>query len=93
MGSLFGGSSGSRSGDSSQPNSTTVTPLSPAPVALGPYPDDGAKRMPTANSPSAIAAARKKRTQITQRSGRESTRLVNDAGTRSYQNSFLGSVS
>lgn len=64
----------------------------PKTVALGPYPDDGAKRMPVANSPAIIAAGKKKRDQITARSGRESTRLVSDSGTKSYQNSFLGSV-
>lgn len=81
MGGLFGGGSPA-------PAPQTVAPV----AALGPYPDDSAKRMPVVNSPSSIAAARKKRDQITSRSGRESTRLVSDAGTRSYQSSFLGSV-
>ena len=85
MGGLFGGGS-----PAPAPVQQTVAPA-PAP-ALGPYPDDAAKRMPVYNSTSAIAAGRKKRDQITARSGRESTRLVSDAGTRSYQSSFLGSV-
>lgn len=85
MGGLFGGGS----------PAPAPAPAAPAP-ALGPYPDDAAKRMPVVNSTSAIAAARKKRDAITSRSGRESTRLVNStasAGTQSYQSSFLGSVS
>jgi hypothetical protein len=81
MGGLFGG------GQQAAPAQTVA-----ATPALGPYPDDAAKRMPVVNSPSSIAAARKKRDQITSRSGRESTRLVSDAGTRGYANSFLGSV-
>ena len=82
MGGLFGGS------PAPAPAPQTVAPT----PALGPYPDDAAKRMPVYNSPSSVAAGRKKRDQITARSGRESTRLVSDAGTRSYQSSFLGSV-
>ena len=86
MSGLFGGGGG----QAAAPVAQTVAPAAPA---LGPYPDDSAKRMPVYNSTSAIAAGRKKRDAITARSGRESTRLVSDAGTRSYQSSFLGSVS
>ncbi len=82
MAGLFGGGT---------PAPAPAQTVAPTP-ALGPYPDDAAKRMPVYNSPSSIAAGRKKRDQITARSGRESTRLVSDAGTRSYSNSFLGSV-
>lgn len=94
MGSLFGGGSSGGDGRSSTPAPTTPTTAATVEAApLGPYPDDGAKRMPTANSPNAMAAARKKRNQITTRSGRSSTRLVNDTpGTRPYTNSFLGSA-
>lgn len=59
-------------------------------VALGPYPDDNAKRMPVANSPSAIAAGRRKRREIVSRGGRESTRLASTPGAMSFINQFLG---
>lgn len=94
MGGLFGGGGGS---PAPAPTPVTVAPTptvtSPTdPLVVGPYPDDGAMRMPVSNSPNSIAAARKKRDRIVTRSGRESTRLVSDTGTRSYTNSFLGSV-
>lgn len=56
----------------------------------GGYKPDNAKRMPVANSPAAIHAARKKRRDIMARGGRASTRLVNSPGTASFINSFLG---
>jgi hypothetical protein len=61
-----------------------------AAVALGPYPDDNAKRMPVANSPSTLHAARKKRREIMSRGGRESTRLAGGSGVSSFINQFLG---
>ena len=80
---------------------TTPTPAAPTPAApdpnsptvIGPFPDDGAKRMPVANSPTAVSAARRKRREITARSGRTSTRRVSDAGVRTYVNSALGDFS
>jgi hypothetical protein len=62
-------------------------------ATLGPYPDDGAVRMPVFNSTTSIQAARRRRQQVTTRSGRSSTRLATgDAGTRSYVGSLLGSA-
>ena len=58
------------------------------PNTIGPYVDDGAKRMPTFNSASALAASRRKRAEIVGRSGRQSTDL--SKGTQSYTNTFLG---
>lgn len=68
--------------------------LAPAAAALGPYPDDGARRMPNANSPAVQTAGRRAAAKVTQRSGRVSTKLTPDTpGTKSYTNSFIGSVS
>lgn len=59
--------------------------------AIGPYPDDNVSRMPTANSATALAAARRKRMEVIARSGRSSTKLATgNAGTTSYTNNFLG---
>lgn len=81
MGGLFGGNQQ----DTSQRLESTK---------LGPYPDDNPVRMPAMTDQQTMRAARKKRDAITSRSGRVATRLAADkpAGTRSYGNSFLGSV-
>lgn len=63
-------------------------------AVIGPYPDDGAKRMPSSNSPNSLEAARNKRLQISARGGRTSTRLAanSGAGLQTYINNFLGST-
>lgn len=76
-------------GNSRDKKKSSSTP-SPGQVALGPYPDDGAKRMPVANSPSTIAAGRRKRREIVSRGGRESTRMAANPGASSFINQFLG---
>lgn len=48
--------------------------------------------MPVYNSPAQIESARRKREELLARSGRTATNLVGNPGTRSFQNSFLGSV-
>lgn len=56
-----------------------------------PYPDDGARRMPVANSLEAIEAARRQRAKVIARSGRAATRLAgNSPGTASYVNNSIG---
>lgn len=85
MGSLFG--SRSKRSASTRPGGQSLTPST-----VGPYPDDNAKRMPVFNSPESIEAGRQRRREITSRSGRESTRLVSDRGTKAFVNSFLGSA-
>ncbi len=91
---LFGAWGGGGGGGTSTPTApppVTNTPTSPTPAPeLGPYTDDGVKRMPVANSAEALASARRKRKQIVERTGRASTRLVPSRGTVSYENSFLG---
>jgi hypothetical protein len=54
------------------------------------YPDDGARRMPVANSLQAIEAGRKQRAAVIQRSGRASTRLAGSPGTAPYVNTSIG---
>lgn len=49
--------------------------------------------MPVYNSPAQIEAAKRKRQELMARSGRTSTNLTGNPGTRAYANSFLGSVS
>ncbi len=55
-------------------------------LSSGGFPDDGAKRMPSASDRVAAEAARMARV-AKQKSGRVSTNL---SGTRSYINTFLG---
>lgn len=62
-------------------------------AAIGPYPDDGARRMPTSTSATTLEAARNARLGISARGGRTSTRLAGSAGTQSYVNNFLGGTS
>lgn len=50
------------------------------------------QQMPVYNSPAQLESARRKREELMARSGRGSTNLVGNPGTRSFQNSFLGSV-
>lgn len=52
---------------------------------------DNPVRMPVYNSPAQLAAARMKLNEITGRSGRTSTALVNAPGASTYSASFLGS--
>lgn len=59
----------------------------------GGYPADNARRMPVFNSPESLEAGRRRRREIMSRQGRESTRLVGNAGTLPFSNSFLGDVS
>lgn len=74
---LFGPTGGGSSG-----GSTAAKPT--------PYPDDGARRMPVANSLEAIEAARRQRSKVIARSGRASTRLAGSAGTAPYVNNSIG---
>jgi hypothetical protein len=76
-----GGGSGSAAGGASN-----VRGLSKEFKADNPQP------MPIYNSPAQLEAARRKRMEIMARSGRTSTNLTGNPGTRSYQNSFLGNV-
>lgn len=69
----------------------TTTPAKPAGVSTE-FQADNPQRMPVYNSPSQIQSARQKRTEIMARSGRTSTNLAGNPGTKSYMNSFLGSV-
>lgn len=62
-------------------------------ATLGPYPDDGARRMPTSTSSTATEAARTKRLEVSARGGRTSTRLAGMPGTRAFVNTFLGGTS
>lgn len=78
------GSTGSRR-TTNTTSSTTGTPTLPKAVLK--WADDGARRMPVANSLQAIEAGRKQRTALIQRSGRASTRL---AGTTPYVNTSIG---
>lgn len=48
--------------------------------------------MPISNSQAVIEAGRKQRARIIARSGRESTRLVNNPGTTSYIGTILGNT-
>lgn len=50
------------------------------------------QQMPVYNSPTQLEAARRKRTEVLARSGRGSTNLVGNPGTKTFTNSFLGSV-
>lgn len=60
-------------------------------ATIGPYPDDGARRMPSSTSASATEAARNQRLSVSARGGRTSTNLSGTmAGIRSYVNTFLG---
>ena len=62
-------------------------------AVIGPYPDDGARRMPSSSSASYLEAARNQRLQISARGGRTSTNLAGrsaGAGLQSYVNNFLG---
>ena len=54
------------------------------------YPDDGARRMPVANSLQAIEAGRRQRSEVIRRSGRASTRLAGAPGTAPYVNTSIG---
>lgn len=56
-------------------------------LSSGGFPDDGAKRMPSASDKVARENARKKVVLSSQKSGRASTNL---SGTRTYVNNFLG---
>lgn len=65
-------------------------------AVIGPYPDDGARRMPSTSSPAYLEAAKNMRLQISARGGRTSTNLAGSsaaAGVRTYINNFLGSTS
>lgn len=62
----------------------TPTPVTGDPLA-------GTTPMPTPNSPASIEAARIARAKIIASSGRSSTALVSQSGTRPYSNSYLGS--
>ena len=64
---------------------------SPTPVSSE-YEADRPQIMPVYNSPAQLEAARRRRESIVARSGRTSTNLVGNPGTRAYQSSFLGSV-
>lgn len=80
---------------SSTPTAQSTLAPTPQPLGVagkpgGGYEPDNAKRMPVANSPSAIHSARRKRREIVSRGGRESTRLASSPGTTSFINSFLG---
>jgi hypothetical protein len=77
MGGLFGGGSGSGSGSTS------------AKIVAGGYPDDGAKPFPTSASDTAVKRIRQ---TLQARSGRTSTNLAGDAGTRPYFAQFLGNT-
>lgn len=105
MGFLFGGGGGgstaaSGGGGSTAASTTSTSPPAsvsastpPPAAALGPiYEPDGAKRMPISNSQAVIEAGRKQRARIIARSGRESTRLVNNPGTTSYIGTVLGNT-
>jgi len=56
------------------------------------YEADNPQVMPVYNSPQQIEAAKRKALEISGRSGRTSTNLVGNPGTRAYTSSFLGSV-
>lgn len=73
---------------------TTTTPAatpSPTPVTKE-FEADKPNIMPVYNSPTQVESAKRRRQQIMARSGRTSTNLVGNPGTRTYQNSFLGNV-
>lgn len=81
MGGLFGN------------NNAQAAAPAPAPSSIiGPYPDDNVRRMPVVNSPNSIEAGRRRRREIMARSGRTSTRLVSEAGTRAYTGTLLGNT-
>lgn len=66
-----------------------------ADTSTGPYPDDGARRMPSTSSPGYLEAARNQRLQISARGGRTSTNLTGRsaaAGVQTYINNFLGNT-
>jgi hypothetical protein len=62
----------------------------PVTGSSGEFADDGATRMPVINSKTSIEAGRRQRREIAARSGRSSTRMVSEAGTRAYVGSLLG---
>lgn len=82
-------------GTTSTTPSTTGTPGTtttlPATKKLE-YADDKVQHMPLLDSASALRAAQKLQRQLQARTGRGSTRLVSDAGTRPYVASLLGNV-
>lgn len=57
------------------------------PVSSGGFPDDGARRMPSASDKVSAENLRQKTLKLRSKSGRTSTDL---SGTRAYVNSFLG---
>lgn len=85
----FGPWGGGGGGGSPSPTPTSSGP-GPANPSLGPYPDDGSRRMPVSNSLSALEAGRRKRAQVIKSSGRASTKLSGTAGTTSYVNQNIG---
>jgi hypothetical protein len=85
-----GGSTSTSTGGGS--TTTTPPPTTPAPGVSTEFQADRPQRMPVYNSPAQIESARQRRQQIIGRTGRTSTNLTGNPGTRSYMNSFLGSV-
>lgn len=64
----------------------------PKKSASNEYVDDAATRMPVLNSASSLNSMRRTLRNLGARSGRASTRMVNDAGIRPYVSSLLGST-
>lgn len=99
MGGLFGGGAPAAAAAAAAPAApspviggyTAATNPTTAPLSSGGYPDDGAKRMPSASDQVSLESMRKTQTALSARSGRQSTDL-SSAGTRSYSNVFLGST-
>lgn len=81
----------SHPGKSAAGPTTTNPTASPSPVSRE-FEADRPQIMPVYNSPSQLESAKRKRQALMARSGRSSTNLTGNPGTRSYQSSFLGSV-
>lgn len=81
-------------GSTAKPATTPVaTPGSAGATGLSTeFEADKPQIMPVYNSPTQVESAKRKRQELMARSGRTSTNLTGNPGTRSYSNSFLGSV-
>lgn len=78
-----------------QPDTTTVVASPGSAASQGLSKEFEANKpqvMPVYNSPAQVESAKRKRQELMARSGRTSTNMTGNPGTRAYSNSFLGSV-